>query len=139
LVFFRNFGFEISGLNFCSQIIPNAIFYLLKARSHLLLVFQFTTTMGRSNESPVWKLETNGIKLFTKLSATEAQCNVCVDSATNGPKKIKLVNGNTTVLVTHLSQHPEYKKQLDELKKHEEKKAEARKGSLNSFLIKGKL
>lgn len=95
--------------------------------------------MGRSNESPVWKLETNGIKLFTKLSATEAQCNVCVDSATNGPKKIKLVNGNTTVLVTHLSQHPEYKKQLDELKKHEEKKAEARKGSLNSFLIKGKL
>lgn len=95
--------------------------------------------MGRSNESPVWNLEVNDAKLFTKLSPTEAQCNVCVDSATNGPKKIKLVNGNTSILVTHVSKHSEYKKQWDNLKVQEEEKANIQKNALDKFVTKGKL
>jgi len=95
--------------------------------------------MSRSNESPVWKLEINGIKLFTKVSATEAQCNVCVDAVTNGPKKIKLTTGNTKVLHDHVSKHPEYKKQLDVLKMQEANQVKAQKGSLDKFLTKGNL
>jgi hypothetical protein len=63
--------------------------------------------MGRSNESPVWKLEVGGVKVFTKLSAIEAQCDVCVDSSTNGPKKIKMIGGNTKVLKDYVSLHPD--------------------------------
>jgi hypothetical protein len=93
--------------------------------------------MTRSNESLVWKLEVRGIKLFTKLSATEAQCNVCVDPATNEPKKYKLSNRSPTVLIPHITKHSEYKKKWDKMQTQEEKKMENRKSSLNSFLVKG--
>jgi hypothetical protein len=91
--------------------------------------------------SLVWQLEIGGVKLFTKLSSIQAQCNICMDS--NGePKKYKLSSRSPTVLVPHISNHKEYKAQYDELKKAEAKKVEEKKAqevSIQKFMSSGKL
>jgi hypothetical protein len=94
--------------------------------------------MVRKNASPIWEFQLNGVRLFTKLSPTEAQCNVCEDPATKAPLKIPLTGRNTTVLITHLSKHADYKTQYEELKKQAAEKIEADKGSMDSFVTSGK-
>lgn len=95
--------------------------------------------MPRSNESLIWKLEVEGVKLFTKLSATEAHSNICVDPITQTLKKCKLPSRRTSVLSPHISTHSDYKKEWDKLQAEEEKKANAQKGALDSFVTKGRL
>jgi hypothetical protein len=91
--------------------------------------------------SIAWQLEINGIKLFKKLSSTEAQCNICVDPF-GKPKKYKLPGRTPSVLVPHISKHTDYKKQYDELKAIEDKKKEMEKQaqmSIQKFTSNGKL
>jgi hypothetical protein len=81
----------------------NAFCFAIFTIRAFFLIFCLFSVYGNDGTQQ-WKsgLEVGGVKLFTKLSATEAQCNICVNSATNGPKKIKLVNGNTKILVNFI-------------------------------------
>lgn len=94
--------------------------------------------MARSSESLIWKLEVKGVKLFTKLSSAEAQCNVCLNPDGNGQKKYKLSNRSPTVLIPHISKHDDYKKAWDKLQEQEQKKADAQKEQLLKFATKGR-
>jgi hypothetical protein len=90
--------------------------------------------------SIIWQLEINGVKLFTKLSPTNVQCNICKDSGGN-PKKFNLPLRSTTRLHGHVSKHNEYKKQYNELKAIEDKKKEMEKQaqmSIRTFTSNGK-
>lgn len=79
--------------------------------------------------SLIWKLGIGGVRLFTKLSSNEIECNAC-----DPKKKIKLHDGSTTKATSHVSQHPEYKKQLDDLREQERKKTETQQKQMTSFL-----
>ncbi len=50
-----------------------------------------------------------------------------------------MIGGNTKVLKDHVSLHPEYKKQLDELNVQKAEKAEVQKNTLDVFVTKGNL
>jgi hypothetical protein len=82
--------------------------------------------------SLIWKLEIDGVKLFTKLSKDEIGCNICDPN-----NRIKLHDGSITKATKHVKEHSKYQKQLDNLKKLEQRKAETQQSSLTSFLING--
>jgi hypothetical protein len=52
--------------------------------------------------------------VYTKLSATEIQCNACPE--TSKPKIIKTPYRGTAILIQHLQKYPDYQKKYDELK-----------------------
>ena len=60
--------------------------------------------------SLVWKLEIDGVKLFTKLPNQKSQCNVC-----NPVKTFAMTDYNTKTLISHIPKHEEYKKLYDKL------------------------
>jgi hypothetical protein len=82
--------------------------------------------------SLVWQLEIDGLKLFTNLSTTEAQCNAC-----NPIKNYKLSNRSPTVLEPHISKHPEYFALWNKLKKQKEEEAKSQQGQLLNYFNNG--
>jgi uncharacterized FlgJ-related protein len=86
--------------------------------------------------SLIWKLEIGGVKLFTKLSTTEVQCNAC-----DPVKQYKLSQGSTSTLIAHIPKHPAYQtllKEWQDLEKEEKKKSQAGQRKLSTFFNNGK-